>query len=67
MGGMACRGLCMCGWKMSKNIGMTCRSGYLSTNHKWPQNISNSDVSTAGLQSSSGQNINREYRQNSEQ
>ena len=33
---------------MSKNIGMTCRSGYLSTNHKRPQNISNSDASTAG-------------------
>ena len=33
----------------------------------WLTNISsNADVSTAGLQSSSGQNINREYRQNSE-
>ena len=33
----------------------------------WLTNISsNADVSTAGLQSSSGQNINREYRQNME-
>ena len=32
----------------------------------WLTNISSiADVSTAGLQSSSGQNINREYRQNS--